>query len=322
MLRQAAAASTAEPSVTIPSQDLSGQDILLPHFLFGGKDGGGGGGCGGGGPDSKLPSSVRRRRRPSRSQHLESLIRNGSGRALATSAFTSAELESFPAEDRPLVTGAAAAADAPARPQDHPAIEPALSRLLAPPFSNAALRGDFIVSLERHLAEYEDGGVGDDETSRGGEPDGTVGGHVGKAGGGGGGGRSGRRDGGGVVAARDVDESLGFGGDRGQGGSGRAGDSPLPDATATAEIPVAGARVAETEPSQREIKSSGTGEAAESVKAALVSAFAEDVLEAGSMAAKENNTVAFPAAPESSEEGTIGSSNWAQEYHDYLCSKE
>ncbi|CAN0515510.1 unnamed protein product, partial [Ectocarpus sp. 8 AP-2014] len=45
----------------------------------------------------------------------------------------------------------------PARPGDHQGTEPILSKLLAPPFNNAALRGEFIASLEQHLAQYEDG---------------------------------------------------------------------------------------------------------------------------------------------------------------------
>lgn len=72
--------------------------------------------------------------------------------AAAGSAFTSAE--SFPCRSAVDLLSSTVP---PPRPGDHQGTEPALSKLLAPPFNNAALRGEFIASLEQHLAQYEDG---------------------------------------------------------------------------------------------------------------------------------------------------------------------
>lgn len=115
-----------EPSVTIPSQDFSESGSPFP------------------------PS-----RHP---HHLEQTSRSGRTRgtkavgAAAGSAFTSAE--SSPCRSAVDLLSCAVP---PPRPDDHQGTEPALSNLLAPPFNNAALRGEFIASLEQHLAQYEDG---------------------------------------------------------------------------------------------------------------------------------------------------------------------
>ncbi|CAM9981930.1 unnamed protein product, partial [Ectocarpus sp. 8 AP-2014] len=72
--------------------------------------------------------------------------------AAAGSAFTSAE--SSPCHSAVDLLSSAVP---PARLGDHQGTEPILSKLLAPPFNNAALREEFIASLEQHLAQYEDG---------------------------------------------------------------------------------------------------------------------------------------------------------------------
>ncbi len=268
---------------------------------------------------------------------MGSLVRNGGGRALATSAFTSAESESFPVDYRPRE--ATAAADAPARPQDHPATEPALSRLLAPPFDNEALRGDFIASMERHLAEYEDGGIGGiggggggggRDAGHDGDGAGDGGGSGGRHGGAGGGERrSARGDsstGSDAAAARDGCDDEGEGGD-GCGGDGSLGTS----SPATTGTGMAVARAADAGTSQPQAKLSGADGVPETaaleveVAVAGAGASAEDVPGACLTAAKEKKEAIKAAAPATSEGGegaTSRSNNWAQEYHDYLCTKE
>lgn len=332
-------ASTAEPRVTIPSQDLTGLDLLLHHTRSRNTTQG-----------SRHASSSSRH---NLHHQLHSAVRGGKADggaapdAAAHSAFASAE--SFPkhtAEDL------SSAAEAPPNPDHHPATQPALSRLLAPPFNNAELRGDFIASLERHLAEYGDGGnkpevdtddvPGDnreascaedayvEEPQRGGRNsrDGDGNGEDEKArhdcGGGGGGG------GGDDCGGAPNDDARG----KGNGDGIVDSSSLLSTAHAVREMQV-GERAGKSVPRRAletavvgtfEPRYTSVGEEetpnaeVEDDSACGVGGKVQDQDEDG----KEQAGVLQEATDDntSSKAGKGGSSTWAQEYHDYLCSKD
>ena len=261
--------------MTIPTQDLTGLDLLMRNSRFGDN------GNDTSGSMFTFPSSSSRHRQHHQLQEVVRTSRRALGdgddaplspavaaavAAAASSAFTSAE--SFPvipaAEDGPS-SNVGVDAVAPARPQDHPGTKPALSRLLVPPFDNEALRGDFIASLEQHLAAYEDGG--------------------------------GRDDGGGV-RLRD--------------GSGRTGDDGGNDggsAGSSRAVAVGLSRQA----SEADSTARTSGGPAVAVSGGKVP---------GRKGEQEKTSVFAERTGVDEPEGGGKSSNWAQEYHDYLCSKE
>lgn len=299
------AASTVEPRVTIPAQDeddLTGLDLLLRNSRFGDNDNDNGNDTSGSMFNFNFPSSSSRHKQQQQrdcqqqQQQLQQVVVRRSGKALgdappsaaaaaaaatvataaaAFSAFTSPESESSPAASAAAAAIRAAednlaSADAvapPARPQDHPATDtPALSRLLVPPsFQNEALRGDFIASLEQHLAEYADG------------------------------------SGGGVGSG---------------GGSGRAGD----DGDSSSSVVKGGERAGLGRDRRDAMEACGGGGGNTSAAAAAGGRGADDN---GSSSLTETETTAVGGRPvDGSEGGTTKSSNWAQEYHDYLCGKK
>lgn len=279
--------------MTIPSQDLTSLDLLLRDSRSKNS----------GTPGSMfLPSN-------SRHQQLEYVIRGGRtlgdarppAAGAACSAFTSPESSPRRGAAEELSSSAAVA---PARPEDHPATEPALSCLLSPPFNNSALRTEFIASLEQHLAEYEDRGRGEE---------------VGRAG----------SDNGNAHAREDGDGGAGQGVDKVK----RGGDSGTAAVAARdgGDTPAV-ARVGEND-GKRNGNSSRAGSRRgvamkntdEGETAALKS---EDrtIAALGNKAPDQREEQAKNAVHQytvdDTEPGTTTSTNWAQEYHDYLCSKD
>lgn len=306
--------------MTIPNQDLTGFDLLLHHAR------------------SWNSNALDSRHAPSSSRHqqLDPVVR--SGRAARGGAPAAAQSAFASAESSPIRTAEdlSSTAEAPAKPDDHPATEPALSRLLAPPFNNAELRGDFIASLERHLAEYEDHGKAEveadkpDDSSTSFVKDGhgeEIHGRGNRHGDGHGGDQKARQDSGGSdygAATNDVD-----GKDNGYNG---VDDSFLLQTMhAVKEMPV-GATAGEPG-SRRDVEtalmrvvgpgSTSIGDAETpnvEVEAAPVGGFG------GEMRGREEDgkeKAALQETPDDSSKGAGGgSSTWAQEYHDYLCSKD
>lgn len=242
------------------------------------------------------------------------------------------------------------AAEAPQKPCNHPATEPALSRLLAPPFNNAELRGDFIASLERHLAEYEDRGK-DEVEAEGPDNDGGAYARDGRrdeevqrgggnrSGGGNNGDDRARHDCSDMVAAcngGDHDGAAGNdtdgGNDGGDGaGAGAGYSSLLATATAVRELPAepwaveSGSRRAVepalVRPVEPGLTSVGEAETPtlefEGALVGVVGGEVRDQEEGG-----EEKAVLQETPDDSSNGGGEQSTNWAQEYQDYLCSKD
>lgn len=315
--------------MTIPTQDLTGLDLLLRNSRSKGNNNGNDTS----GSMFMFPSSTSRHRQQ---RQLQQVVRT-SGRVLgddhapfsaaaaaaaASSAFTSAEsFPAIPAAEVGLSFSSGAVADAPARPQDHPAMEPALSRLLVPPFDNEALRGDFIASLEQHLAEYQDGGrregveaVKSDNGSgrRGSGGGGRVVNSTGRA-------RRGR-DGGAVEACYD--------GGGGSTAAARRGKGKDDGSASLDKTTVRGM------PGSLGLASAGSSRAVDVSKQAQAQG-STAILSGGPTVAVSGNKVPDRRGEQEkkvgleergkvddSEGGTSKSTNWAQEYHDYLCSKE
>lgn len=262
-----------EPSVTIPSQDYSESGSPFP------------------------PS-----RHP---HHLGQMSRSGRTRgskpvgAAAGSAFTSAESSPY----RSAVDLSSSAAPPP-RPCDHQGTQPALSKLLVPPFNNAALRGEFVASLEQHLAQYEDGSrdiVEDDAPGKAGG-DGNV-----KV-----------ND---MVAACDGDgdqDCRNGSRDRSDGTS----NSVLGTVTTVREIPAS--CVAAEARSKRTVLAppKEVGEAANATPNATDATSGVSREETDGLMEGEGYDDKTPIEETAARMDAETSINWAQEYHDYLCSKD
>ena len=332
--------------MTIPTQDLTGLDLLLRTSRFGEDDNDNDNGNDTSGSMFNFPSSSSRHRHRQQQQLQQVVVR--SGRALgdappsaaaaaaataaaAFSAFTSPEPSPAMAI-RAAEDGLSSGAAAPAVPQDHPATEPALSRLLVPPsFDNEALRGDFIASLERHLAEYEDGAGG------GGEEVGGVGADSGHSLAGGYRGGSVLKDGGRAKRGGERDAVGACGGGGGSTAapacSGRANDDGIYSLARSKTTAVGGtpasSGLGKDGPSRAVAVSQRVSEAESAAVMSEGPAVAASRTEVpgrkGEPATKKRSVVSELSQRREEdvpETGTTESNNWAQEYHDYLCSKE
>lgn len=200
----------------------------------------------------------------------------------------------------------------------------------APPFSSAVLRNDVVASLERHLSEYRENGKGGVKGGCPGEDNGCVGdggggkdcggGNSGNGGGGNGGdgigSGSGVRGDSGETAACDLKGKKRSIGGSGCDGEDRKGDGARPQApaaTSTAvEMPELNKKAVEARRSETEetetaaVEMGGVGGASGKE-------------ESGQEMEEEPDE---DTAPGEAETGAKKTTNWAQEYHDYLCSKD
>ncbi|CAM9097526.1 unnamed protein product [Scytosiphon promiscuus] len=292
-IKEQAAASTAEPSLTIPAQDLAALSPWFQHARSGNSA-----------PASLRTPSSSRRRQLGTAARYGGRARGSAIAAAGPSAFTSAgPSPSRPGEDPPSTT---AVRPPPMPPRDNTGVQPALSLPPAPSFSSAALREDVVSSLERHLAEYRAHAKGGGTVLH---PCEEVGG-------------SGGNDGG-AVTAGDVGDK------RSRRGCRNGDDHEDTSHSARPEIVVVSSTAVEV-PESSEVAQNAAGPSpsrSEEPKGAVV----EKETAAGIPSEKENGPEEKEESAHATTSGEAETSaagvakkttSWAQEYHEYLCSKE